>query len=158
MFDLLKTHIKALAYTAKDVRKKERHYITNARNLRGNFPKKHGIEQDPILPSNKQLKAQLVENAKELAEKDDYTFFNLHRFRVHTLRKEARDMHLAYGFLKGYDFLTLENSRYSNPDFKNIERIISNNISPNQDIREVIQRYEAWVQAAKEVLPMNWNQ
>ncbi|HRP36235.1 MAG TPA: hypothetical protein PLS50_00315 [Candidatus Dojkabacteria bacterium] len=154
MFDLLKTHIKALAFNAKDIRQKERHYITNSRNLRGNFPKKHGIEQEPPRPTEKQLKASTLENAKELAERDDYTFFNLHRFRVHTLRKEARDMHLAYGFLKGNAFFSMEGSRYSDPDFKNIERIVTNNIPQGEDMREVIQRFEEWVQRAKEFIPL----
>lgn len=153
---MLKSNLKAMAFHAKDIRNKERHYLQNARNLRGNFPKKHGINQEPPRPSIKQVKANDLENAQELAEKDEYTFFNLHRYRVNTLRKEARDFHLAYGFLRGHSFLTLETSRYSNPDFKNIERIVTNNIPPNEDVRVVLQRFEEWMQEAKEVLPIGW--
>lgn len=154
MLEILKSNINSFRTQSQEVREKERHYLTNNRNLRGNFPKKHKIDGQVPNATEKQVKASQLENAIDLADEDLVKFFNLHRFRVNVLRKEARDTQLAYGFLKGIAFATMEQRRYTNPDFVNIERIVMNNT--DEDERVVQQRYAEWVAMAKQTLPINW--
>jgi len=107
----LKNRLKALAYESKEVRKQEKHVLTNVRKLRGIVPwsKKHQKgEERPARPVQPQVKLPVKEVIDKEIPLQEYEFFGLHRYRTHFLRKEARHMHLAYGFLKGKKYSEIE--------------------------------------------------
>lgn len=107
----LKSRIKSLAYESKEVRKQEKHVLTNVRKLKGIVPwsKKHQKgEERPAKPIAPQVKLPVKEVIDKEIPLQEYEFFGLHRYRTHFLRKEARHMHLAYGFLKGKKYSEIE--------------------------------------------------
>ena len=107
----LKNRLKALAYESKEVRKQEKHILTNVRKLKGIVPwnKKHQKgEERPARPVQPQVKLPVKEVIDKEIPLQEYEFFGLHRYRTHFLRKEARHMHLAYGFLKGKKYSEIE--------------------------------------------------
>lgn len=50
---------------------------------------------------------------------------SLYLHRIMKVRRECRDTHLAYGFLRGRDYLSLEKSCVEPPDWKNVARMVS---------------------------------
>ena len=49
----------------------------------------------------------------------------LHLHRVGIVRYESRLTHLAYGFLGGRDYLTIENKAYELPDWARVKKMVS---------------------------------
>lgn len=114
----LKSRIKALAYDSKEVRKQEKHVLTNVRKLKGIVPwsKKHQKgEERPAKPIAPQVKLPVKEVIDKEIPLQEYEFFGLHRYRTHFLRKEARHMHLAYGFFKGKKYSEIESTPGKEP-------------------------------------------
>lgn len=53
---------------------------------------------------------------------------SLHRHRVVNVRREARDSYIAYGFLRGHKYRTIEPSTRANrpgPNWRNVQAICS---------------------------------
>ena len=64
------------------------------------------------------------------------------------LSAPARNTLLAYGFLKDRPYLTIENKRYTDPNWAEVQRMATQ--YGDGDRREIAQRFEQWKQAAGE--------
>lgn len=148
-----KTSIKSVTSEAKEIRKIERHKLDNARKLRGKvmFDKSHQLgEEKPVAPVAPQV--QLPDNRLELADRDMYDFFGLHRYRTHILRKESRHLHLAYGFLRGVPYNLVENKPGKEPvSIYQLEDMVFNyafqgrfDISPKEEDK-LMEDFTRWV-------------
>lgn len=90
---------------------------------------------------------------KTLNLKEPYTtkhysnYFRLHGHRTEDVRSEARHSLLAYGFLRGRDYLQMEQSAHTKPNFGRIEKIASR--FSDMDKREFAQRFEEWKTTAQ---------
>lgn len=150
----LQVKLGTLVYESKLIRRKERHYLTNARALSGRYVKKHRKGEERPAKPEKVLRAEAIENAVDKAREDYEKFWGLEHHRKHVLRKEARDTHLALNFLRGREFKECEIKRYTDPDFDNIQRMIIRLGGLTKDYMEqnkTIQRFEEWVQSAKKI-------
>ena len=157
MIEILKTlnikgEIAILNLKSRTLRKKERQALKNARQLCGKFSIKHGLdEKHPEMPE-KVKRAMAIENSGVKAQEKYEEFWGLSRFRKNNLRKELRSQYLAYAFLRGDAYITIEEKRYTKPDFDRIRDIVSEHSEQNkEDIRVVLQRFEEWVQSASKV-------
>lgn len=155
---LLKIEAKAAAHQIQLHRERERHYLANARALKGRHPinKKHRKDEpkpDPVI-SERALRAEEwakknLAEAKAAIDHDYDMYWNLTRFRQDHLRKHARCVHLALTFLKGQPLEHAEQHNYTDPDFDQIEKLVfvfglqEEGIDP----RIVKQHFEEWVQA-----------
>lgn len=156
MLEFIKIKRRALLNETLDIKGRERHYLQNARALRGIFSKRHGLDEPvPEMPEHT-ARASKVEEAEDKARRDYDLFWGLHHHRQNVVRKEARDIHIAYCFLKGRDFEQIEQSRYTNPDWKNIERMVLT-FGSGIDQRILQQQFAEWLERAKSMVPMNWN-
>lgn len=155
MLEFLKVKLFALGAESRFISKKERHFLNNARALSGSFSKKHQLDAPKPEKPAKVQRAEALEDAKELAQRDYDIFWGLQHHRKNVVRKEARDTHIAYCFLRGRAFEDIERTRYTNPDWKNIERMVLT--FGEVDERILKQQFEEWVQQAKAIIPKNWN-
>lgn len=71
----------------------------------------------------------------------------LHRHRTHTVRKAARAAHLAYGFLRGTDYVAMENKCWSPPDWLQVQALIENTV-PRDEMQGIVQKFSEWRDAA----------
>jgi hypothetical protein len=77
--------------------------------------------------------------------------FGLSQHRRTVVRKETRLSHLAYGFLKGRDYRQMEAKTYTplnQTDWQRVERIIKTYGQPQEDPRDLMQRFSEWKAAA----------
>lgn len=74
-------------------------------------------------------------------------FKSIQDHRRHDIRREARHSHLAYGFLRGRDYIQMELSAYTKPDWSKVESIAKR--FSDQDPRIFAQTFEEWKQNAK---------
>lgn len=151
----LKIKISALSHESRLIRERERHSLKNARNLSGIFSKRHGLDEPVPEKPKKVQQAESHENAAELALKEYELFWGLQQHRKNAVRKEARDSHIALCFLRGRTFEEVEARRYTDPNWKNIERIVLS--FTEEDKRVTLQRLEEWIQRAKSVERINYN-
>ncbi len=98
----LKVKIKHLGAEARIIKAEKEKWLRKAAKGRANVAKRQG--NPPNTPSN-------MANA-------------LHEHRVNCVRKECRDSHLAYGFLRGMRYEQVEARRYTDPDWINVFAII----------------------------------
>lgn len=75
-------------------------------------------------------------------------YWEIKNHRKDTVSSEARDTLLAYGFLRGLTYKKIENKRYSDPNWGNIERMILKYGKDGQ--QKLKQRFEQWKQEAGE--------
>lgn len=153
MLIFLKVKLNTLVFHAKELRRRERHTLANARALSGRFSKKHRKgEEKPTMPP-KVEKALAVENAADKSQLAYELYWNLSHIRKNKVRKEARDTNLAIGFLRGYDYERMEEFAHTEPRWDNIEKIIFNHIetSDHQEIVDIKQKFEQWTQEAKKL-------
>ncbi len=68
--------------------------------------------------------------------------------RIGDVRWASRDTLLAYGFLRGHPYKTMEPKRYSDPDWKAIANMVSK--YGHGDGRAIMQHFEQWKQSAGE--------
>jgi len=73
--------------------------------------------------------------------------WNLNQHRKTELRQEARSSCLAYGFLRGRNYSDMEQTRHTPPDWGRVEQLIKK--FGEDDIRERMQRFAAWKDAAE---------
>lgn len=154
----LQVKLSTLAHEARSIRQKERHFLDIGRGLKGIFNQSHTPEDivNRTLPErSKKQKARLAwadnnpEEALTEEQKAYEAFWGLQHHRKNTVRKEARDTHIALGFLRGHDYDKMEAFTYSSPRWDNIERMVLK--YSEDDPRDVKQRFEEWVQGAKEI-------
>lgn len=146
----LKLKLNTLIFETRIIKKKERHTLENARGLSGIFRTKHNKDENPPKVTEKELRASHfgIDNPDE-AQKAYDLYWGLTHHRKNIVRKEARDTHIALAFLRGQDYFSVEQRRYSDPDFNNVERMVLK--YGEGDPRELKQRFEEWVQAAGKI-------
>lgn len=162
----LKLKVISLANESSMVRQKERHILENARVVSGILLKKmkqnnhkHGINEKPkefVLAERLQKKINkarsFIEKDKKRAEaeaKNEYSLFeDVHRYRTHQLRKESRATQLAYAFMRGVPYISVEKDAKTFPEWDWIEAIAithnpeGNNMKSNMTLEE---KFEGWV-------------
>lgn len=148
----LKSRIKSLATEARDIRSVEQHKLSNARKLRGKvmFNKSHP-KGEPKPEALVAPQHRLPDNRLELADRDMYDFFGLHRYRTHVLRKKARHTQLAYGFLRGKSYKDIENIPGNEPvNLEVLEEIVLNYSYPkieddtDEAINNFLNEFDEW--------------
>lgn len=100
----LQSEIKSVEAFAKDVRRKEQKALSNGRKLLGIYSRKH--QKDEVPPVAPQF--ELPENPEKKALEDYERFWGLHRFRTDSLRKANRHNFVAYAYLKGKNYRSVE--------------------------------------------------
>ena len=154
MRQYLKIKLATLVFESRLIRGKERHILANARALSGIFSKRHSLGQNlPEMPENVK-KAMEVEDAKIKAQEAYDNFWGLQHHRKNRVRKEARDTHIALGFLKGMDYQAMERDARSEPNWENIERMILR-YGDGATPQELKQRFEEWVQKFRPIPEMD---
>lgn len=157
MLEYLKIKRDTLETETLLIKERERHYVNNARALKGKYPKRHQKGTDkPDIPQ-RTLKAMEVEDAAAKAKRDYEIFWGLHNHRINVVRKEARDTHLALNFLRGNKFSEVEQIRYSNPNFDNIIRMVVKYNETEEDERVIRQRLAEWIDEAVKLGVKNKN-
>lgn len=74
--------------------------------------------------------------------------FKLRNHRIGAIRHEARDTLLAFGFMRGKTYKTMEPKRYSDPNWTNIHRLAATYGTSSKT--ECAQNFERWKQEASE--------
>lgn len=156
--NLLKLEAETVAFQIRRTREKERHFLGNARALKGTFAlsKKHTKDQpkpedtpkpDWVLKAEEWAKKNLAE-AKAAIDHDYDVYWGLTHFRKNELRKHARCVHLALTFLKAQPLERAEATNYTDPDFETIEKMVFMFGLEDEgvDPRTVKQHFEQWVQ------------
>lgn len=75
---------------------------------------------------------------------------SLHRTRCHTIRKQARAVALARAYFRGMDYKEVEGFCYEQPNWKLVQKLVSENIREGKDEREVMQKFSEWLFVATE--------
>ena len=78
-----------------------------------------------------------------------WMFDAIHLHRVNVVRPEARDSNLAYGFIRGHSYATVEEKRYTDPNWRNVldivKRFYNSRYGMNVHIEE---KFAEWKAAA----------
>lgn len=149
MFEIIKSEIHSLYLQNLYLKEKERHYLENARRLKGIFSKKHQKgEEKPVIPQEL-LKIQEQDDAEEKALQDYEKFWGLQHVRKNHVRKLARNVHLAYMFMKGTPALSAERIKRENPNWDMIWTIVQDmsqleGLEDFKDHRIIAQRFAEW--------------
>lgn len=69
---------------------------------------------------------------------------NLHHHRTHTVRKETRHSHIAYGFLRGRQYMEIETFAREPIQWDRIEKLVTRFGCDGNDSRVVLQRFAEW--------------
>lgn len=149
MLVYLKVKIKSLAAEARVIRTEENKALSRARAFKGKYRKRHDVESHKPEKPAWVLRFEKYGEAKETSETEYEKFWGLKRHRINVVRKEARDSHIAYGFLRGREYQNIEQSRYIDPDWKNIERIVLRFNSGDIEEQVILQRFAEWLENAK---------
>ncbi len=125
----LKVKIKHLGAEARIIKAEKEKWLKKAARGRANVAKRDG--NPPNAPSNMAIA--------------------LHEHRVNCVRKECRDSHLAYGFIRGWHYAQIEARRYTDPDWINVFAIIQRFYNPIYGINMSLEdRFKEWKDAAPE--------
>ncbi len=76
---------------------------------------------------------------------------SLREHAVHIIRPEIRDSNLAYAFIRGRSFASVEQTRYSDPNWENVLAIATrfwNARYGNLNSEGIAERFAMWKQAA----------
>ena len=65
--------------------------------------------------------------------------------RILDVRRESRSACLAYGFLRGRSYKSMEAKAYTQPDWKRVQSLVEK--YSGEDVRDVRQRFSAWKDA-----------
>jgi len=71
---------------------------------------------------------------------------SLYRHRKDVVQPEARATYLAFGFLRGMPYSSIEQKRYTDPDWAKIETMV--NRYGEGDSRDRLQRFASWKDSA----------
>lgn len=78
----------------------------------------------------------------------------IHLHRVNVIRKEARCALLAYGFVRGLSYVSMENFAWTQPDWDRVEKLaIRYSDTTEQDVK---QRFAQWRDEALGGVKANW--
>lgn len=129
----------AAARIAKRLERQQQDRIARTRYLREQIARGEANEIAGIPHIGEALNQQIADNEKQHRE--------IYRERTHTIRKEARAIHLAYGFARGVPFKAMEQKSWSPPEWGSIERHVraSHNES---EYGTVLQQFAEWRDAA----------
>ena len=96
-------------------------------------------------------------NATEDAHREEFDMFrnSLVHHRTKTLRTESRSSQVAYGFLNGYSYASIEEKAKSHPDWDSVERMVIKFRDPGIDVRDIQQHLAQWVSEAKALVEKN---
>jgi hypothetical protein len=72
----------------------------------------------------------------------------LREHRKGIVRHHARNAFLAYGFLNGRAYAEIEARRFSDPDWKAIEKMVSQYGIRDAKLQDIMQSFERWRQEA----------
>lgn len=103
---ILKQVIKGLTYESRVARAASQHHLRNARKLKRIQSFKHLKGEKRPKPNTDTLPAK----ADEYADEAYIKFWGLEHHRKNTLRKEAREMLLVYGFLRDVPYEKIESA------------------------------------------------
>ena len=78
---------------------------------------------------------------------------SLHNHRVNIVRKEARASLLAYGFLRGREYKTIEGFTHTGFSWKRVEDLVKRFAVGDQ--REILQKFAEWKDAAIAHIELN---
>lgn len=84
----------------------------------------------------------------------DPTLLDLQLHRRVVVRKKARASLLAYGFLRGRPYRTMERFAHTAPDWARVERMILKFGSGQGEIRDLKQRFEEWKEVGLGAVPV----
>ncbi len=119
----LKVKIKHLGAEARIIKEEKDKWLKKAARGRANVAKRDGAA--PNAPSNMA----------------NY----LHEHRINCVRKECRDSHLAYGFIRGLRYEQVEARRYTDPNWLNVFAIIQRFYNPIYGINMSLEdRFREW--------------
>lgn len=141
MFKVLKVAVKAIADGARHFKLEEAKAIRKARTFRVSAAREKGAEA---------TEAQIEDEVRSERYYDLYQ--NLRHKRTHELRKQARILQLAYGFLRGKSYKDIEEFAYEQPNWDAIGRAAIE-FSDTEDSRFWNQKFEQWKQEGVE----HWN-
>lgn len=147
----LKIAVKVLAFTIASTHKEEKKLLGYARFLKGKFRKRHNKDQEkPTPPENINYPDDREKKMEEFYNK----FQNLRAQRKQRMSKESRELQLAYGFLRGKDYSSIECDRTrSTPDF---EAVLGQVLHfTDEDPRVLKQRFASWVDQAMKYITAN---
>lgn len=105
-----------LAFLSRIMRKQERKIKNNARYLKKRHPSGYFKHQEGR-PKPEPIAFKEIENADQLAEEAYNKFWNFHNQTSVEVRREARILHLAYGFLRGTPYSKMEGKTHNNLRF-----------------------------------------
>lgn len=134
----LKVLIKTCANHAKNLRLEEKKSLGKARLFKE--------------VGNRELEEAVEKAVKDLAKSEGFysLYQNLRHQRVHQIRKEARHLQIAYAFLRGRDYIELEETCYQNPDWSLVEKNVFSFVDDTDcDPRIIKQNLERWIQEGR---------
>lgn len=70
-------------------------------------------------------------------------YFDLHRHRVHEVRPEARAAQIAYGYLRGRSYKSIEAKCHEPPNWMRVFLLVAK-FGPPADKKEVVEKVKAW--------------
>ena len=114
-----------------------------SRIIRHQEYKQRDIARSIVLEKGK-TKAVTKENDKRLIEKAKFYRLNneLHLHRTNDVRVESRHSQLAYGFLRGTKYKSIENKCYEQPQWSKVESIALR--FGMMDERDLKQKFAEW--------------
>lgn len=134
MLDFIKVSVKTNAATASFLRLQENKALHRGRTFK--------------IVADREEETELSQEDQEKSDAFYNLYQNLRHRRTHELRKKQRNLLLAYGFLRGFEYSDMEEGAYTRPDFDEVEKNIFLYIDDREDPRIVKQKYEEWVQVA----------
>ncbi len=157
----LKVKIKSLASESKMIRHEERKVKTSrAYRRKAKRLVRLGKENNPIdkLFDQKGSFSALSNVERDLAVKMAQApstealivFEGLRHHRTKIVRPEARDSHLAYGYLRGYDYRHIEEKAKLPPDWLNITYMVK-----KYGTKEQTEALSVWIDNAKSYRELN---
>lgn len=144
----LKIKIKSLAEEAKMIRREERKQNPGHR-ARVRARRILSGHRNPVMKEGmtvEQVHARARKILRPANEKAMDSFWGLRFHRTEEVRDEARSSHVAYGFLRGRPYKTVENSAKTEPDWTRVEQLVKK--YGEDDVRDRMQRFSEWKNAA----------
>lgn len=147
----LKVKIKSLAFEAKEIRAQERKASDNHRlrvRMRRAIQFKSqstGIENVREVLSPEQvarLEKRLARSKARVLEGKGGVFWSLRNHRTNVVRQEARSTFIAYGFLRGVPYKSIEDTNKP-VDMERVQALVAK--YGKEDRRILMQRLEEWL-------------
>jgi len=154
MIEYLKIKCKSLAEEASIIRKEENKF----KALKNEFVWRQKLQTAGLTPKQvarierklvrvchinaAKMNKPLPKNWEDKVSHATKAFWGLRDHRRSDVRTEARSANIAYGFLRGHTYASIEQLSFSQPDWERIQRLIVK--YSGEDERIVLQRFAAW--------------